>query len=96
MFTIFKEVFFESDLTVFGLVLIVVGFFLSEFALKKLNTKLILNAVLIIIYVISSFLVESGSSYLICFIFLFIGGAAVSLFFGVTADIVFRLIKKKN
>lgn len=96
MFEIFDEVFFDSDLLIFGLILIVVGFLLSEFAIKKLNTKFVLSAVLVIIYVISSFWSNAFSSYLVSFISLFVGGAAISLFFGFAVNIIFRLIKKKN
>ena len=94
MFEILKEI-FDSDLVFYSAMLAVASFLLAEFKVKKLNTKLILCAIVMIIYVVSSFCVEAFSSYLVCFIFLFAGMISISVFIGVAVDTVFRLIKQK-
>ena len=97
MFGIFKVI-FDEYIFIFGTIAIAVASFLiAEFAVKRLNTKLIVSAVSMIIYLISSFILASDGaiSYLVFIIFLFAGMISISVFIGFSIDTVFRLIKQK-
>ena len=90
------QIIYDSNLVFYAALLAVSSFLLAEFKVKKLNTKLIVCAVLMIIYVISTFVVHTFSSYLVCFIFMFFGMFSISVFIGFAIDTVFRLFKKKD
>ena len=97
MFEIFNEVFFESDLVVYAIIVMVMAFLSAFFLVKKLNTNFIVCAVSVLVYIICSFIINAFDSSLLIAIFcLFIGGFAISVFVGFAIDTIIKLIKKNN
>ena len=103
MFDILTEM-IESDLLIPAIIVFIIAFLISFFKVKKLGTNLIVCAVCVLVYVICSFLNYSNSlylfscadSYLLMFICLFVGGFAISTFFGFAINTIIKLIKKNN
>ncbi len=96
MFDIFKEVFFDSDLLVPAIIVIIVSFLIAEFKVNKSNTKIIVTALSVLVYVICSFVIEFVSSWLVILMCSFVGGFAISIFIGFAIEIAFRAMMKKR
>ena len=91
------HIIFDTELLFYAALLAISSFLLAEFKMKELNTKLIVCAVLMIIYVICSiilnFVVPWSNAYDVLFL---VGGFAISVFVGFAIDTVLRLTKKKS
>ncbi len=94
--TILREWFVwgESDLLPYGLLMIVMSYFLASRCQPK--TQLKMAAVCLVIFLLSAILIEVVASWGWQYLFLFAGGFAFCLLVGTMVRYLWQMVKNKN
>ncbi len=92
MFDLIDEM-FESDMIFWSIIPFVLSLAVSHFAVKKLNTCLLVSAIAVLVYAVCSFVIWMVDSWLVFYICFFVACFAVAVLLGFIIGIIIKLIK---